>query len=69
MRPICHGVLVIASLINRFLIAEVLFNILAPAVIQDHVTFGLTKEVGTNQEFNFSAGYAVNNSVEGHKCI
>ena len=26
---------------------------------------GLSKEIGTNQEFNFAAGYALNNSVEG----
>jgi long-chain fatty acid transport protein len=45
--------------------SEVLFNILAPATIQDHVTFGLTKDMGSNQEFNFSAGYALKNSVEG----
>jgi len=45
--------------------SEVLFNILAPAVIQDHVTFGLSKDIGANQEFNFAAGYALNNSVEG----
>lgn len=45
--------------------SETMFNILAPAVIQDHATFGLTKNVGTNQEFNFAFTYALNNSVTG----
>lgn len=45
--------------------SEVLFNILAPAVTQDHVTFGLTKAIGSNQEFNFAAMYALNQSVKG----
>ncbi len=45
--------------------SETLFNILAPAVIQDHATFGLTKDIGTNQEFNFAFTYALNNSVSG----
>ncbi len=45
--------------------SEVLFNILAPAVNQDHLTFGLTKPVGKTQEFNFSFMYALNESVKG----
>ena len=45
--------------------AETLFNILAPAVIQDHLTYGLTMPVGTDQEFNFAAMYALEDSVKG----
>ncbi|MGB5707443.1 MAG: outer membrane protein transport protein, partial [Arenicellales bacterium] len=45
--------------------SEVLFNILAPATVRDHFTFGLTKEVGKTQEFNFSLMYAPNEKVTG----
>ncbi|HEC18409.1 MAG TPA: hypothetical protein ENI97_03615 [Gammaproteobacteria bacterium] len=45
--------------------SEVMFNILAPAVMEKHFTFGFTKEVGTDNEFNFSAMYAPNASVKG----
>lgn len=45
--------------------SEVMFNILAPATIQDHLTFGLTKEVGKTQEFNFSFMYGLNQDVTG----
>lgn len=45
--------------------SEVLFNILAPAVIETHVTFGLTKQMDNNQELNFAAMYAPNNEVSG----
>ena len=45
--------------------SEVLFNILAPATVRDRLTFGLTKEVGKTQEFNFAFMYALNESVKG----
>jgi len=45
--------------------SEVLFNILAPAVIETHLTFGMTKQMENNQEFNFAAMYAPNNDVTG----
>ena len=45
--------------------SEVLFNILAPAVNQDHISFGLTREVGKTQEFNFSLIHALDNDVTG----
>jgi long-chain fatty acid transport protein len=45
--------------------SEVLFNILAPATVQDHLTFGLTKEIGDTQEFNFAFMYALNEEVTG----
>lgn len=45
--------------------SEVMFNILAPAVMETHVTFGMTKDMGNNQEFNLSAMYAKANDVTG----
>jgi long-chain fatty acid transport protein len=45
--------------------SEVLFNILAPAVNQDHLAFGLTRAVGQNQEFNFAVIHALKNDVSG----
>jgi len=45
--------------------SEVLFNILAPAVIEEHVTFGFTTLINPTSEFNFSFMYALNNKVTG----
>jgi long-chain fatty acid transport protein len=45
--------------------SEVMFNILAPAVMETHVTFGFTKEMGSNNEFNFAAMYAPEVSLKG----
>lgn len=45
--------------------SEVLFNILAPAVIEDHVTFGFTRQRGQSSEFNFALMYAFDNDVTG----
>ena len=45
--------------------SETFFNILAPAVIKDHITAGMTIKIGANQEFNFSGMYAPNHSVKG----
>lgn len=45
--------------------SEVLFNILAPGVMEDHFTFGFTKSTGADSEFNFAAMYAPENSVTG----
>jgi len=45
--------------------SEVMFNILAPAVIEQHVTFGFTKDLGNSQEFNFAFMYALHNDVTG----
>lgn len=44
---------------------QTLFNILAPAVIEDHITAGLTMRLADNQEFNISGMYAPSNSVKG----
>jgi long-chain fatty acid transport protein len=44
---------------------EVVFNILAPGVVEDHFTFGLTRELTAKSSFNFAAMYAPSNSVKG----
>ena len=45
--------------------SEVLFNILAPAVMETHITGGFTMKTGTDSEFSLAAMYAPNNSVTG----
>ncbi|MCI0443749.1 outer membrane protein transport protein [bacterium] len=45
--------------------SEVLFNILAPAVIEDHLTFGFTKELESGKEISFSLMRALSSSVTG----
>ncbi len=45
--------------------SETLFNILAPGVMEEHITFGFTKDTGPNSEFNFAAMYAPKSSVTG----
>jgi len=44
---------------------EILFNILAPAVIEQHVTFGFTRDLGNSQEFNFAFMYGLHNKISG----
>ncbi|MCY1722290.1 outer membrane protein transport protein [Prolixibacteraceae bacterium Z1-6] len=47
--------------------SEVLFNILAPGVIQNQVSLGLSKEVGKKgNQFHVAMNYAFNNSVKGY---
>jgi long-chain fatty acid transport protein len=43
---------------------DVLFNILAPAVVQDHLTLGFTRAFG-KRALHFSFMYALNNAVKG----
>ena len=38
--------------------SEVMFNILAPAVMEKHLTFGFTKQVDSKSEINFAFMYA-----------
>lgn len=45
--------------------SEVMFNILAPAVMETHLTMGFTMETGTDSEFNFAAMYAPESTVSG----
>lgn len=44
---------------------ETLFNILAPAVIEEHFTAGMTMKMAGNQELNLSGMYAPSNAVKG----
>ncbi len=44
---------------------EVLFNILAPGVVEDHFTFGFTRQLDKNSAINFAAMYAPSVSVDG----
>ena len=41
------------------------FNIIAPGVVQDHVTLGVTYKTATNGELTFAYMHAFNNSVTG----
>jgi len=45
--------------------SEVLFNIVAPGVIEQHVTAGVTKTIGGNQEVTFAAVRGLSNDVSG----
>jgi long-chain fatty acid transport protein len=44
---------------------ESLFNILAPGVIDEHVTAGYSRQLDDKSSINFSAMYALENSVKG----
>lgn len=44
---------------------EVLFNILAPGVVEDHITVGFTKELTSNRAVSFSLMHAPAVSVKG----
>ncbi len=44
---------------------EVMFNILAPATIEDHLTFGFTKALESGNEWSMSFMYALNKKVTG----
>ena len=45
--------------------SETLFNILAPAVIEQHITFGMTMPMGADAEISFAGMYALSNSISG----
>ena len=45
--------------------AQALFNILAPAVMTDHWTFGVTQKYGKSNELNLAVMYAPEVDVEG----
>jgi len=45
--------------------SQTFFNILAPAVIEKHFTFGMTMPVGKDQEFNLAVMIAPSESVTG----
>ncbi len=44
---------------------EVLFNILAPATVEQHITFGFTRQLDNDREYSVSFMYAPSNSVKG----
>ncbi len=46
--------------------SETMFNILAPAVIEKHITAGWTMKIGGDQEFNLSGMYAPESTVKGN---
>ncbi|MBW2471177.1 MAG: outer membrane protein transport protein, partial [Deltaproteobacteria bacterium] len=46
--------------------SEVLFNILAPGVIEQHASFGFTYTFANQSELDFSLTYAFENDVEGN---
>ena len=48
---------------------QVTFNILAPGVIEDHVTAGYTRVLNDTTEINFEAMYALQESVEGRNAF
>ena len=45
--------------------SEMLFNILAPGVMEDHFTFGLTRQFGESSGLNFSLMYAPEVEIKG----
>jgi long-chain fatty acid transport protein len=45
--------------------SEVLFNILAPGVIEYHATLGATKKIGNNHEVDFSVMRGFPNTIKG----
>jgi long-chain fatty acid transport protein len=45
--------------------SEMLFNILAPGVMEQHLTGGFTWKTGADSEFNFAAMYAPETTVTG----
>jgi len=49
--------------------SETLFNILAPAVVQDHLTFGSTWKFENKSELSFSYLHAFENTVNGSSSI
>jgi long-chain fatty acid transport protein len=45
--------------------SEVLFNILAPGVMEQHISFGMGKKLSNDREWGFSFLYAPEKSVKG----
>ncbi|MFQ5349959.1 MAG: hypothetical protein ACE5EG_05905, partial [Thermoanaerobaculia bacterium] len=45
--------------------SEVLFNILAPGVMEEHITFGFTRELGASRAFSFALMHAPSVTVGG----
>lgn len=49
--------------------SEVLFNILAPGVIEQHATAGVTKKIGNNQELDFALMRAFSHEISGKNVL
>ncbi|HMA68250.1 MAG TPA: outer membrane protein transport protein [Candidatus Mcinerneyibacterium sp.] len=45
---------------------DVMLNILAPAVIENHITLGINKKLDNNNSFSFSISHGLSNSVSGY---
>jgi long-chain fatty acid transport protein len=45
--------------------SDALFNILAPGVMEQHITFGFTRKLGNKGEVNFAAMYAPEKCIDG----
>jgi long-chain fatty acid transport protein len=45
--------------------SEVLFNILAPGVMEQHITAGFTQRLGQSGEWSFAAMYAPEKEISG----
>jgi len=45
--------------------SEVLFNILAPGVVREHITFGFSRQLSSNSSIDFAAMYAPAEEVDG----
>ncbi len=45
--------------------SEVVFNILAPGIIENHLALGFSRTLNNNKRIDFSFNYAFNNSVTG----
>ena len=45
--------------------SETLFNIIAPAVMETHITGGFTYDMGNNNEISVAAMYAPKTTVKG----
>ncbi|HKJ75557.1 MAG TPA: outer membrane protein transport protein, partial [Alphaproteobacteria bacterium] len=45
--------------------SEVVFNILAPAVMEDHITFGFTNKLSATSDWSFAFMYAPNADLTG----
>jgi long-chain fatty acid transport protein len=49
--------------------SEMLFNILAPGVMEEHITAGFTRELGTGRAFSLSLMHAPSSSVSGANAL
>ena len=45
--------------------SEVMFNILAPGVVEEHITLGFTRALGNNRQLNFALMHAPSVTVSG----